>query len=207
MADLPADQLATLVQIANMYYKDNLSQLEIAIQLGVSRSLIATYLQRAGEQQLVRIVIVDPRDDSANLALKLRQKYNIENAILVPFGHKSDELTRRAVATDTGHDCLYRRRLHALADIKRGRWRSLCESLQSTGRDSGNAVDRLPDRCRGRTIARYALPHRHRVRHRKSECRHRRVAHWAHHAPRRRYAAGGRHHAKRVTNHSVANLS
>ena len=47
MSDLPSDQMATLVQIANMYYKDNLSQQEIANQLGVSRSLIATYLQRA----------------------------------------------------------------------------------------------------------------------------------------------------------------
>ena len=47
MPDLPPDQMATLVQIANMYYKDNLSQQEIANQLGVSRSLIATYLQRA----------------------------------------------------------------------------------------------------------------------------------------------------------------
>ncbi len=168
MADLPADQLATLVQIANMYYKDNLSQLEIANQLGVSRSLIATYLQRAGEQQLVRIEIVDRRDDSANLALELRQTYNIEKAILVPFGHKSDELTRRAVATDTGHDCLYRRRLHAHADIQRRRWRSLCAPLQSTGRDSGNTFDRLPDRCRGRTIATYALSHRHRVWHKKA---------------------------------------
>ena len=74
--------------------------MEIANQLGVSRSLIATYLQRAREQQLVRIEIVDPRDDSANLALKLRQTYNIEKAILVPFGHKSDELTRRAVAAE-----------------------------------------------------------------------------------------------------------
>ena len=33
MSDLPSDQMATLVQIANMYYKDNLSQQEMPISL------------------------------------------------------------------------------------------------------------------------------------------------------------------------------
>ncbi len=100
MPDLPKDQLATLVQIANMYYKENLSQQEIANQMGVSRSLIATYLQRARDQQVVRIEIADPRDDSAHLALELCQRFAIEKAVLVPYGHKSDELTRRAVAAE-----------------------------------------------------------------------------------------------------------
>ena len=70
MANLPTDQLSTLAQIANMYYKDNLSQQEIANQLGVSRSLIATCLRRARDQQLVRVEIADPRDDTAHLALE-----------------------------------------------------------------------------------------------------------------------------------------
>ena len=100
MSDLPTDQLATLVQIANMYYKENLSQQEIANQLGVSRSLIANYLQRARDQHVVRIEIADPRDDSAHLALELSRKFGIEKAVLVPYGHKSDELTRRAVAAE-----------------------------------------------------------------------------------------------------------
>jgi len=100
MSTLPNDQLATLVQIANMYYKDNLSQQAIADQLGVSRSLIANYLQRARDQQVVRIEIADPRDDSAHLALELSRRFDIEQAVLVPHGHKSEELTRRAVAAE-----------------------------------------------------------------------------------------------------------
>ncbi|MCY3977042.1 MAG: sugar-binding transcriptional regulator [Chloroflexi bacterium] len=100
MPDLPKDQVATLVQIANMYYKENLSQQEIANQMGVSRSLIANYLQRARDQQVVRIEIADPRDDSAQLALELCRRFGIEKAVLVPYGHKSDELTRRAVAAE-----------------------------------------------------------------------------------------------------------
>ena len=100
MPDLPKDQVATLVQIANMYYKENLSQQEIANQMGVSRSLIANYLQRARDQQVVRIEIADPRDESGRLAIELCRRFAIEKALLVPYGHKSDELTRRAVAAE-----------------------------------------------------------------------------------------------------------
>ena len=49
----------------------------------------------------MRIEIIDPRDDSANLALALRREYGLESVTLVPHGHKSDELTRRAVAAET----------------------------------------------------------------------------------------------------------
>ena len=39
----------TLVQVARLYYEENLSQQETANRLGVSRSLIALYLQNARE--------------------------------------------------------------------------------------------------------------------------------------------------------------
>jgi len=49
----------TLVQVARLYHEGGLSQQEIADRLGVSRSLIAQYLQRAKEAGIVRIQIVD----------------------------------------------------------------------------------------------------------------------------------------------------
>jgi DNA-binding transcriptional regulator LsrR (DeoR family) len=93
-----SEQIATLVEVANLYYKDNLSQREIADKLGVSRSLIALYLQKARQQQIVRIEIVNPQDSAANLALELRARAGIEDVIVVPHGHMSAELTRRAIA-------------------------------------------------------------------------------------------------------------
>ena len=51
-----------LVQIAHLYYDENLSQQEIASRLDVSRSLIAQYLQHAREAGIVRIQIIDPAD-------------------------------------------------------------------------------------------------------------------------------------------------
>jgi DNA-binding transcriptional regulator LsrR (DeoR family) len=98
MARPDADQIATLVQVANLYYKEDLSQREIAAKLGVSRSLIALYLQKAREQQIVRIEIVDPQNTWTNLALELRNRAQIDDVVVVPHGHMSAELTRRAIA-------------------------------------------------------------------------------------------------------------
>jgi DNA-binding transcriptional regulator LsrR (DeoR family) len=98
MQNLDSEQVATLVQVAHLYYKDNLSQREIADKLGVSRSLIALYLQKAREQQIVRIEIINPQDSSAGLALELRNRAHIEDVIVVPHGHMTQELTRRAIA-------------------------------------------------------------------------------------------------------------
>ena len=52
----------TLVQVAHLYYDENLSQQKIADRLGVSRSLIAQYLKNARETGIVRIQISDPDD-------------------------------------------------------------------------------------------------------------------------------------------------
>lgn len=92
------EQIAKLVQVANLYYKENLSQREIADKLGVSRSLIALYLQKAREQQIVRIEIINPQDSAAGLALELRRRTNLEQVIVVPHGHMTQELTRRSIA-------------------------------------------------------------------------------------------------------------
>ena len=61
--------IATLVQVARMYYDQELSQQQIADKLGISRSSIALYLRKAREQQIVKIEIKDPQDTCEDLAL------------------------------------------------------------------------------------------------------------------------------------------
>lgn len=92
-------QTATLVEVANLYYKEELSQREIAERLGVSRSLIALYLQRARDRGIVRIEVVNPQDNCGSLAVALRERTGLNNVIVVPHGHMSPELTQRATAS------------------------------------------------------------------------------------------------------------
>jgi len=94
--NLDSVQIATLVQIARLYYEDNLSQQEIADQLGVSRSLIALHLKKAREQNIVRIEIIDPQDECEDLALALKDKTGVRKVTVVRSS-TSPALTRRAL--------------------------------------------------------------------------------------------------------------
>ena len=90
--------LATIVQVAQMYYEGNLSQQQIADELGVSRSLIALYLKRARDQRIVRIEINDPQDNCEDLALLLQARAGLNRVVVVPSTHNSSALTRRSIA-------------------------------------------------------------------------------------------------------------
>ncbi len=98
------DLTTTLVQVARLYYEENLSQQEIADRLDVSRSLIAYYLKKARLQGIVRIEVVDPTDDRhMQQAEDLRQRFDLEHVFIVPSSHHSSELTRRAVGGAAAH--------------------------------------------------------------------------------------------------------
>jgi DNA-binding transcriptional regulator LsrR (DeoR family) len=89
----------TLVQVARMYYDENLTQQDIADRLGVSRSLIAQYLQRARDAGIVRIQIVEPDNACADLAASLGQATGVSQVTVVPTPYGSHELAFRAVAS------------------------------------------------------------------------------------------------------------
>jgi deoxyribonucleoside regulator len=96
--DSHSNILATLVQVARLYYEGNLSQQEIALQMGVSRSLIAHYLKMARDRDLVRIKIDDPRSTCTDIARELQQRTGLKNVVVVTGSQASTTFTRRAVA-------------------------------------------------------------------------------------------------------------
>ncbi len=91
-------KLGTLVQIARLYYEENLSQQEIAERLEVSRSLIALYLQNAREAGIVRVKIVDPTNNCVGLASALKKQTGVRQVTVVPNPRGLQALTLRAVA-------------------------------------------------------------------------------------------------------------
>ena len=88
----------TLVQVAHLYYDEDLSQRQIADRLGVSRSLIAHYLQHARRAGIVRIQVIDPEDTCTDLAASLREATGVKHVTVIPNPHGSQTLTLRAVA-------------------------------------------------------------------------------------------------------------
>jgi len=97
---LPSEAVqGTLVQVARLYYDENLSQQEIADRLGVSRSLIAQYLQRARAAGIVRIQIVEPDSACTGLEIALAEATGIDEVTVVSTPHGAPELAFRAVAS------------------------------------------------------------------------------------------------------------
>jgi len=97
---LPTDAVqGTLVQVARLYYDEELSQQQIADRLGVSRSLIAQYLQRARAAGIVRIRIVEPDSACSGLETALGEATGVSRITVVPTPHGARELAFRAVAS------------------------------------------------------------------------------------------------------------
>lgn len=88
-----------LIQVAHLYYRDDLSQQEIADRLGVSRSLIALYLKRAREQGIIQIDIADPREGyGTELAAEIQERTRVATVCVVPGLQSSDALARRSLS-------------------------------------------------------------------------------------------------------------
>ena len=91
-----SELIATLVQVATLYYEDGKSQQEIADQMGVSRSLVALYLKRAREQNIVRIQIDNPQDQCEDVALALQDRSGLRSVRVIPKP-SSEELVLRSL--------------------------------------------------------------------------------------------------------------
>lgn len=79
-------QLETAVQVAQMYYYQNLPMKTIAVELGVSHSTISRLLSWAREQGLIEIRINDLRStaDSLREAIKLHYSLREVQVVSVP---------------------------------------------------------------------------------------------------------------------------
>lgn len=92
------DKLRTIVQVARLYYERDMSQQAIADKLGVSRSLIARYLQQSKELGIVKVQVSDPRESSGDLSEKLRMRFDLEHVEVLPNAHASPALTLQDAA-------------------------------------------------------------------------------------------------------------
>jgi DNA-binding transcriptional regulator LsrR (DeoR family) len=86
-----------LVKIASMYYKDSLTQSEIANKLGISRPIISKLLQRARDVGIVTIYIKDESVRTVELEQELEKRFDLTNAVVVPDSGISREMAKRAV--------------------------------------------------------------------------------------------------------------
>ncbi len=77
---LNEERLNLLAQVASMYYEDNLTQHEISVQLGYSRSAISRLLTEARRVGVVEIRVYQPLGRNTDLEQALRERYNLRDA-------------------------------------------------------------------------------------------------------------------------------
>lgn len=90
------DEKKLLIQIAEMYYKDDKNQAEIARELGIHRTTISKLLKQSREQGYVNIIINYEAAAAYSVEKNIEELFNIKKAIVVPdsANNKYGELGR-----------------------------------------------------------------------------------------------------------------
>jgi len=81
-SEFQPDSTGVLADIAELYYKDGLTQFEIAKRIGVSRPTVVNYIKQAREQGIVDIQIRGSAYKGSNLSRLLCDKYGLDDVYI-----------------------------------------------------------------------------------------------------------------------------
>jgi deoxyribonucleoside regulator len=87
-----------ILKICYLYYQEEKTQEEISDLFGVSRFKISRTLKEAKRKGYVTITINDPKDDLTEIEIKLANKFDIEQAIVVKINEFSEKTALDPVA-------------------------------------------------------------------------------------------------------------
>lgn len=95
MANL--DQLRQMKRVAYLYYERDLTQQEIAAQLGLSRPKVSRLLRDAKKEGIVRIAIVDALETVTDLSTLVKREFGLTDAVVVPTSSAIPDMVRQLV--------------------------------------------------------------------------------------------------------------
>lgn len=87
-----------IVKVATLYYKEGLTQAQIAKRNGVSRSLVSKMLIEARKKGLIEFFINSEETYSASLEIQLEKQFGLKKAIVVDTKHLSEEEVPKVAA-------------------------------------------------------------------------------------------------------------
>jgi deoxyribonucleoside regulator len=88
-------KLYQLVRVAELYYEQQLSQIEIAERMGVSRSTVSRILAEAHELGVVEITIHRPVEKNTRLSEQIQKKFDLREVVVVRGGDTYDEVLHK----------------------------------------------------------------------------------------------------------------
>ena len=95
------EELRLILQAARLYYEDNLTQQQVAQELGVSRPTVSRLLAQARQEGIVQITVVDPFATFEELETRLEKVCHLRQAVVVAGEGASGELLRRRLGLAT----------------------------------------------------------------------------------------------------------
>lgn len=87
-----SDEKLLMSEAANLYYKQGLTQQEIANLMNLSRQTVSKLLNDALKENIVEIKIHDPEKDRAFLGEAICKKFGIQNCIVCGVSNKNETL-------------------------------------------------------------------------------------------------------------------
>lgn len=99
---LDIKRISQSVEVARLYYLEDMDQKQIATRLDLSRPTVSRLLQYARENQIVNIAIHNPYAKAIDLAEKLSEKYQTE-IMVVPDNYDNIEDSLEAVTAYAAH--------------------------------------------------------------------------------------------------------
>jgi DNA-binding transcriptional regulator LsrR (DeoR family) len=90
------EELQLLLRAARLYYEDDLTQQEVAKELGVSRPTVSRLLAQARQEGIVQITVADPFASHEELESRLSEAFSLRQAVVVTGeGATEERLGRR----------------------------------------------------------------------------------------------------------------
>jgi lsr operon transcriptional repressor len=129
-----------LVRVAWYYYRDNLTQAQIATRLHVSRPTVARLLERARSTGIVTIDIATSGIGGFELSRTLRERFDLDEVVILPTAGDSvsGEVTNSRLGSEAAQ--YLRRYLSPGATIGVGWGDTVLRSLLALNRSSLNGV-------------------------------------------------------------------
>ncbi len=84
------EKIMSALQVARMYYYQDLNTEEIATELDISRSKVSRLLSYAKEQGLIQIHVRDPEQYATSLEAQIQRRYDVK-AMVINVSENADE--------------------------------------------------------------------------------------------------------------------
>ena len=87
-----------ITRIAWLYYKEKLTQAEIAEKIFLSRQKVQRYLEKARDLEIIQFTLKHPLVNLLGIEEKLKKKFGLKDAVVVPSPYTDTDGLRRSFA-------------------------------------------------------------------------------------------------------------